>query len=62
MEVTDIPLEQIDISESNVRKNLDDGEADSSIPDLANSIERQGLLNPVTVYRDGKRYCLVVGE
>lgn len=63
MEVVDVPLNQIDVSLQNVRKNLIDGEADSGIADLANAIERQGLLNPIIVVRrsDG-RYSLIVGQ
>jgi ParB family chromosome partitioning protein len=63
MQVLDLPLDLIDISQQNVRKNLEDGEADSAISDLASSIERQGLLSPIIVYRklDG-RYALIAGQ
>jgi ParB family chromosome partitioning protein len=42
---------------------LADGEYDSSIADLANSIEPQGLLNPITVFEtaDG-RYAVIAGQ
>jgi len=63
MEITEIPLEEIDLSEFNVRKNLDDGQFDSSIEDLANSIEKQGLLSPITVFeKPNGRYGLVAGQ
>ena len=63
MEVLDLPLDQIDISQQNVRKNLTDGEADGGIADLANAIERQGLLNPIIVAcRDDGRYSLIAGQ
>ena len=63
MQFQEIPLTDIDVSEFNTRKDLADGQADSSIDDLARSIERQGLLSPITVYRkpDG-RYSLIAGQ
>ena len=63
MEVTEIPINAIDVSEFNVRKNLIDGQFDSSIEDLANSIAKQGLLSPITVFQKTKgRYGLVAGQ
>lgn len=61
--VEDIPLSEIDVSEFNTRKDLGDGQTDSSIDDLAQSIARHGLLNPITVTRtsDG-RYAVVAGQ
>lgn len=63
MIVRDIPIEHVDISEFNARKNLTDGQYDSTIEDLATSIEQQGLLSPVTVFQkpDG-RYGLIAGQ
>lgn len=63
MQVEQIPLDQIDVSEFNTRKNLADGQFDSTIEDLAHSIEQQGLLQPITVFRkpDG-RHALVAGQ
>jgi len=63
MEIKEIPIEDIDISEFNTRKNLADGQQDSSIEDLAHSIARQGLLSPITVFKkpDGL-YSLVAGQ
>jgi hypothetical protein len=40
VDVTEIPIEQIDISDANTRKDLRDGPLDSTIEDLARSIER----------------------
>jgi hypothetical protein len=44
----------------NTRKDLADGRFESTIEDLARSIDQQGLLQPIMVYRrpDG-RYALV---
>src|SRR5260221_5532069 len=63
MNVEDIPVALIDISEHNTRKNLADGEHDSTTLDLAASIARQGLLNPITVFRkpDG-RFAVIAGQ
>ena len=44
-----IPLANVVISEFNVRKNLEAGTEDSSLEDLAKSIHRHGVLNPITV-------------
>jgi len=62
MEVRDIPLSKITISDLNVRKNLDAGHEDSTLEDLAESIRENGLLNPVTVIQKGDLYELVVGQ
>lgn len=63
MIVKEIPIKDVDISEFNTRKNLADGQHDSTIEELAKSIERQGLLNPITVFQkpDG-RYAIVAGQ
>lgn len=61
--VEDIPLSAIDVSEFNTRKDLADGQTDSSIDDLAQSIARHGLLNPITVARKSdSRYAVVAGQ
>jgi len=58
-----IPVERIDLSQFNARKDLQDGQQDSRIEDLARSIERRGLLNPITVFRKpDERYELVAGQ
>ncbi|MEX2421587.1 MAG: ParB/RepB/Spo0J family partition protein [Actinomycetota bacterium] len=63
MEVEPIAVVLVDVSEFNTRKDLADGQYDSTIEDLARSIQQQGLLQPITVYRksDG-RYALVAGQ
>ena len=63
MDVTDIRIDLIDISGANTRKDLSDGQVDSTIEDLARSIERQGLLSPISVFAtSGGRYSLVAGQ
>jgi ParB family chromosome partitioning protein len=63
MEVESVPIDLIDVSEFNTRKDLADGQSDSTIEDLARSIERQGLVQPITVFKkpDG-RFALVAGQ
>ncbi len=63
MEIREIAIEDIDVSEFNTRKDLADGQQDSNIEDLARSIDRQGLLSPITVFRkpDGT-FSLVAGQ
>lgn len=63
MIVRDVPIDQIDVSEFNTRKNLVDGEHDSSTADLAKSIAIQGLLSPITVFENsGGRYAVIAGQ
>jgi len=64
MMVQELPIASIDISEFNTRKALSDGEfSDSSIDELAASIERQGLLQPITVRtQEGGRYAVLAGQ
>ena len=63
MEVRDILISSIEVSEYNVRKNLNDGQEDSTIEDLARSIAKQGLISPVTVFqRQNGIYGLIAGQ
>ena len=43
----EISMNNIIISDFNVRKNLEAGSEDSNIEDLAKSINEKGLLNPI---------------
>lgn len=63
MDVIEIPIDLVEVSDANTRKNLQDGQVDSTIEDLAQSIERHGLLSPISVFEtpDG-RYALVAGQ
>lgn len=63
MRVQEVPVALIDVSEFNTRKDLRDGQFDSTIEDLGRSIERHGLLSPITVFpRTDGRYSLVAGQ
>lgn len=63
MLIKEIPLKDVDVSEWNTRKRLADDQLDSTLDDLANSIEKQGLLCPITVVEkpDG-RYGVIAGQ
>lgn len=63
MDIVEIPIDLVDVSEANTRKDLHDGQVDSTIEDLASSIDRHGLLSPISVYEQtGGRYALVAGQ
>ena len=57
-----IPMDKVIVHESNVRKDLSDGQYDSDIGDLAKSIESLGLLQPVTVVKSGDQYRIIAGQ
>lgn len=63
MEVRDINMADIRLSEFNIRKDLDAGTEDTGLEDLAQSIKDKGLLNPLIVRRlsDGT-YELIAGQ
>src|SRR5712691_9954131 len=56
--VQELPIEAIAANPNQPRKAFDD----SSLQDLAESLRRSGVLQPVVVRRVGDRYQLVVGE
>lgn len=61
--VRDIPLSELDVSPLNTRKDLGAGAEDSSLENLAESIARMGLLEPVTVRPATKgRWELIAGQ
>lgn len=62
VEVEVIRVDLIDVSAFNTRKDLTDGQNDSTVEDLARSIERQGLVQPITVFKKDGRFALVAGQ
>ena len=62
MEVKDIEMSRIVISQQNARKDLTAGNEDANLDDLANSIKEKGLLSPITVIQKGESYELIVGQ
>lgn len=63
MKVKSVPMKLINVSKYNARKDLQDGQTDSSLEDFASSIERKGLLSPIIVRASkGGRYEIVAGQ
>ncbi len=63
MEIKDLKIKQITLSESNTRKDLSAGTEDTGIEDLADSIKEKGLLNPIIVRKkDYESYELIAGQ
>ena len=60
--ILNIELSKIIISHNNVRKNLEAGNEDSSIEDLAKSIDKNGLINPITVKQINGDFELIIGQ
>ncbi len=58
MSVSLIPLEELKISQYNVRLKVDP----KRIRDLMESIRRHGLLNPLIVRKEGDKYGIVCGR
>lgn len=60
MEIRQIPLSLVHPSPMNPRKTFDEEE----IQELADNIEKQGLLQPITVrpIKDKKRFAVVDGN
>ena len=63
METVEVPLTAIRISPQNTRRDLESGNEDATLDDLADSIRELGLLQPVTVMKksDGG-YDLIAGQ
>ncbi|TKJ38464.1 hypothetical protein CEE36_10690 [candidate division TA06 bacterium B3_TA06] len=53
-----IPIDDIEISDFNVRQT----DLSKDINLLAESIDDIGLLQPILVYREGKKYKLIIGQ
>lgn len=63
MEVREIALDQIRVSEFNTRKDLHAGTEDAGLDGLADSIRQRGLLSPITVrVRPDGEYDLIAGQ
>ena len=57
-EQVEIPLDQITVSEENVRKT----NRGKDIEKLQEGIKKFGLIQPVVVLKDGSKYKLIVGQ
>ena len=56
--ITKIPVEKISPSPWQARRNFDERELSA----LAVSIKENGLLQPISVYKEGEQYILIAGE
>jgi ParB/RepB/Spo0J family partition protein len=63
MRQENIPLEKLRVSGLNTRKELSAGQEDSGLGDLADSIKKHGLLQPITVRpSENGQYEVIAGQ
>ena len=62
MDVKEIDINLLYVSEFNVRKTLETDEDDTSISDLSNDIRNNGLINPITVRKIDDKYEIIAGQ
>ena len=62
MEVKEIDINLLYVSELNVRKVLTSEEDETGISDLANDIRSNGLINPITVRKNESKYEIIAGQ
>jgi|AntAceMinimDraft_6_1070360.scaffolds.fasta_scaffold60997_1 ParB/RepB/Spo0J family partition protein len=62
MEVANIEIIKLYVSNINVRKTLTSEEDETGITDLANDINTNGLINPITVRLNNNKYEIIAGQ
>jgi len=62
MEVVNIEITKMYVSNINVRKKLTSEEDETGITDLANDINTNGLINPITVRLNNDKYEIIAGQ
>ena len=62
MKVIDIEIINLYVSDINVRKTLSSEEDETGIIDLANDININGLINPITVRLNNNKYEIIAGQ
>ena len=62
MEVKELDISRLVVSELNVRKTLVSEDDETGISDLANDIRANGLINPITVRKLGSQYEIIAGQ
>jgi ParB family chromosome partitioning protein len=62
MEILNIPINKLYISELNVRKTISGDDDETNIEDLANDIKVNNLLNPLTVRLNDNKYEIIAGQ
>jgi len=62
MEVVSVDITKLYVSDINVRKTLTSEDDETDITDLANDINTNGLINPITVRLNNDRYEIIAGQ
>jgi ParB/RepB/Spo0J family partition protein len=62
MEVANIEMIKLYVSNINVRKTLTSEEDETGISDLVNDIHTNGLINPITVRLNNNKYEIIAGQ
>lgn len=62
MKLEHIPIENLYVSELNVRKNMTSEEDETNIEELAENIKNNGLINPLTVKLNDNKYEIIAGQ
>jgi ParB/RepB/Spo0J family partition protein len=62
MEVKELDISSLFVSDLNVRKTLVSEDDETGISDLANDIRTNGLINPITVRKQGSQYEIIAGQ
>lgn len=62
MDVKELDINLLYVSELNVRKILTSDEDETGISDLANDIRSNGLINPITVRKNESKYEIIAGQ
>lgn len=62
MNIENIDISKLYVSNINVRKTLSCEEDETGINDLANDIQTNGLINPITVRKNNKKYEIIAGQ
>lgn len=62
MDIQNIPIEKLTISELNVRKTISSEDDETNIEDLANDIKINNLLNPLTIRLYDNKYEIIAGQ
>jgi ParB family transcriptional regulator, chromosome partitioning protein len=62
MDIENIDITKLYVSNVNARKTLTGVEDETGISDLANDISTNGLINPITVRKIGEQYEIIAGQ
>ena len=62
MDICEIDIDKLFVSNVNVRKTLTSEEDETGISDLANDINTNSLINPITVRLNGDKYEIIAGQ